>query len=96
MRNDCPYVKYDVFNSSVVTLTTDDAMAESLEERFGKRCKKLRHQAGLSQLDMVREHGFSLSHYQKIERGTLDPRLSTLVRIAKSFGISVSDLVNSL
>jgi len=45
---------------------------------------------------MVREHGFSLSHYQKIERGTLDPRLSTLVRIAKSFGISVSDLVNFL
>ena len=69
-------------------------MAESLEERFGKRCRKLRQQAGLSQLDMVREHGFSLSHYQKIERGTLDPRLSTLMRIAKSFGISVSDLVN--
>jgi DNA-binding XRE family transcriptional regulator len=96
MRNDCAYVKYDVFNSTVVTLTTDSVMAESLEERFGKRCKKLRHQAGLSQLDMVREHGFSLSHYQKIERGTLDPRLSTLMRIAKSFGISVSDLVNSL
>lgn len=69
-------------------------MAESLEARFGRRCKKLRQQAGLSQLDMVREHGFSLSHYQKIERGTLDPRLSTLVRIAKSFGISVSELVN--
>jgi transcriptional regulator with XRE-family HTH domain len=77
-----------------VTLTTVTLMAESLEERFGKRCRKLRLQAGLSQLDMVREHGFSLSHYQKIERGTLDPRLSTLVRIAKSFGISVSDLVN--
>lgn len=92
-----PYVKYDVFKSSVVTLTTRSLdMSESLEQRFGKRCKKLRHQAGLSQLDMVRVHGFSLSHYQKIERGTLDPRLSTLVRIAKSFGISVSELVNSL
>lgn len=96
MRNAFPYVKYDVFKSRVVTPTTTSLMAESLEERFGKRCKKLRHQAGLSQLDMVRDHGFSLSHYQKIERGTLDPRLSTLVRIAKSFGVSVSDLVNSL
>jgi transcriptional regulator with XRE-family HTH domain len=71
-------------------------MAESLEQRFGKRCRRLRHEAGLSQLDMVRDHGFSLSHYQKIERGTLDPRLSTVIKLAKSFGISVSDLVNSL
>jgi transcriptional regulator with XRE-family HTH domain len=71
-------------------------MADSLEVRLGKRCRKLRHQAGLSQLDMVRVHGFSLSHYQKIERGTLDPRLSTLIKIAKSFGIPVSELVNSL
>jgi transcriptional regulator with XRE-family HTH domain len=71
-------------------------MSESLETRFGKRCRKLRHQAGLSQLDMVRDHGFTLSHYQKIERGTLDPRLSTLIRLAKSFGVSVSELVGTL
>jgi transcriptional regulator with XRE-family HTH domain len=71
-------------------------MAESLRVRFGKRCRKLRHQAGLSQLDMVRDHGFSLSHYQKIERGALDPRLSTIVKIAESFGISISELVDSL
>jgi transcriptional regulator with XRE-family HTH domain len=71
-------------------------MGDPQAERFGKRCRKLRHQAGLSQLDMVRDHGFSLSHYQKIERGVLDPRLSTMRKIAVSFGISLSDLVRSL
>lgn len=71
-------------------------MGDPLAERFGKRCRKLRHQAGLSQLDMVRDHGFSLSHYQKIERGVLDPRLSTMRKIAVSFGISLSELVRSL
>ena len=71
-------------------------MGESLEERFGKRCRKLRQQAGLSQLDMVRDHGFSLSHYQKLERGVLDPRLSTMAKLAKSFGISISELTDSL
>jgi transcriptional regulator with XRE-family HTH domain len=71
-------------------------MPESLGVRFGRRCRKLRHQAGLSQLDMVRDHGFSLSHYQKIERGTLDPRLSTLMKLADSFGVSVSELLSSL
>lgn len=90
------YVKSDVFKSDVGVAYNERPMAESLEVRFGKRCRRLRHQAGLSQLDMVHQHGFSLSHYQKIERGTLDPRLSTLMKLAKSFGISVSELVGSL
>lgn len=71
-------------------------MRDALAERFGKRCRRLRHQAGLSQLDMVRDHGFSLSHYQKIERGILDPRLSTMRKIADSFGISLAELVRTL
>ena len=71
-------------------------MAESLRVRFGKRCRKLRHEAGLSQLDMVRDHGFSLSHYQKLERGVLDARLSTMAKLAKSFGISISELIDTL
>jgi transcriptional regulator with XRE-family HTH domain len=71
-------------------------MGDSLAARFGQRCRKLRHQAGLSQLDMVRDHGFSLSHYQKIERGVLDPRLSTMHKIAASFGTSLAELVRTL
>lgn len=63
-----------------------------LLRRFGERCRALRREKGFSQLDMVREFGFSLSHYQKIERGVLDPRLSTLTRIASSFGTSLSGL----
>ena len=53
---------------------------ELLLRRLGKRCRQMRLDRGLSQLDMVRSHGFSLSHYQKIERGALDARLSTLQR----------------
>jgi len=45
---------------------------------------------------MVRDHGFSLSHYQKLERGTLDPRLSTLLKLAGAFGVRVSELVDEL
>lgn len=71
-------------------------MSKSLERQLGERCRKLRHRAGLSQLDMVREYGFSLSHYQKIERGTLDARLSTLAKIAQAFGVSVSELLRGL
>ena len=71
-------------------------MGEPLITRFGRRCRKLRRRAGLSQLDMVREHGFSLSHYQKLERGALDPRLSTLRKLADSFGVTLAELMKTL
>lgn len=69
--------------------------AQSFEQKLGKRVRKLRHAAGLSQLDMV-ARGFTLSHYQKIERGVLDPRISTVIRIAKCFGVSVGEITRGL
>ena len=69
---------------------------EELQVRFGKRCRELRRARGLSQLDMVRRFEFSLSHYQKIERGVLDPRLSTLVRLAECFQVSPSELLEGV
>ena len=69
---------------------------EQLSRRLGKRCRQMRLDRGLSQLDMVRSHGFSLSHYQKIERGALDARLSTLNRVAEAFGVAVSELLKGV
>lgn len=72
------------------------ATGRKLEKRFGERCRRLRKASGLSQMDMVRHHDFSLSHYQKIERGDLDPRLSTVARLAESFGVSLSELLQEV
>jgi transcriptional regulator with XRE-family HTH domain len=47
-------------------------------------------------MDMVRRWGWSLSHYQKIERGALDLRLSTVAWLAECFGISLSQLMRGL
>ena len=49
---------------------------------LGERVRAVRHRRKLSQLDIVRTPEFSLSHYQKIERGALDPRYSTLRKVA--------------
>ena len=73
-------------------MTTD----QQLLRRLGKRCRQVRKDRGLSQLDMVRDHGFSLSHYQKVERGALDARLSTLQRVADAFGMDVSELLRGV
>jgi transcriptional regulator with XRE-family HTH domain len=47
-------------------------------------------------MDLVRRYDWTLSHYQKIERGDLDPRLSTLVKLAESFGIRVAELLDGI
>jgi len=67
-----------------------------IETRLARRCRRLREDKGMSQLDMVRHHDFSLSHYQKIERGVLDPRLTTLKRIADAFGVTLEELLRGV
>ncbi len=73
-----------------------EEMADDLQMRFGKRCRALRRRRKLSQMDMVRRFDWTLSHYQKIERGDLDVRLSTLDKVAKCFGVTLETLMRGL
>lgn len=68
---------------------------ETLEVRFGKRVREMRHAVGLSQLDML-QRGFSLSHFQKIERGVVDARLSTIVKLAEALSCKPGELIDKL
>lgn len=72
------------------------AATDTLQKRFGARCRELRKKRELSQLDMVRNFDFGLSHYQKIERGVLDIRLATIEKLAACFNVSVSELFKGL
>ena len=63
---------------------------------LGERCRVLRKKRGLSQLDVVRHFDFSLSHYQKIERGVLDTRLTTLAKLAEVYDVSLSVLLKGV
>jgi transcriptional regulator with XRE-family HTH domain len=67
-----------------------------LRARFAKRCKTLRLAAGLSQMAVARHSDFGLSHYQRLERGDVDPKLSTLVRLAEIYGVTLSVLFEGL
>ena len=63
---------------------------------LGQRCRLLRQRREFSQLDVVRHFDFSLSHYQKIERGVLDPRLTTLAKLAEVYDVSLSVLLKGV
>lgn len=71
-------------------------MSNDLQVRFGRRCRVLRRRRRLSQMDMVRHHGWELSHYQRIERGDLDVKLSTMGRLAEAFGVKLETLMRGL
>lgn len=50
----------------------------------------------MSQMDVTRTFEVSLSHLQKIERGALDPRLSTLRKLAEAYGVTLSSLLSGV
>ena len=70
--------------------------AKTLHERIGDRVRALREEAGLSQMDMVRDHKWSLSHLGKVERGVTDARISTLARLAEDLGVTLSQLLDEV
>lgn len=59
---------------------------------LGLRIRELRRQAGLTQSDLAEKASLSLNFIGTVERGRNVPSLMTLFRIARSLGVSVSDL----
>ena len=62
-------------------------------QRLGKQLQRLRMRRGLTQEQLAVNAGFSRTFVTRLELGQYDPTLSTLVRLAKTLRISVTDLL---
>ena len=60
--------------------------------RFRAKLRLLREKRGLRQEDLE-DHGVPLKTYQQIERGTAEPRLSTLYAIAEALDVEPIELL---
>jgi transcriptional regulator with XRE-family HTH domain len=60
---------------------------------LGDRIRARRIYQDLTQQQMVEQTGIDRATYQRIERGTSDPRISDLVLIARVLDVDVGDLV---
>jgi len=72
------------------------ARIEEVRRRLAKRLRQLRTQKGLRQVDMDEgEDAVSVTWIQAIERGSANPSLETLNKIARRLGVKLRDLFDS-
>lgn len=74
---------------------TNTSKADSINEDLGRRVKKLRSDRGWSLEELASASGVSRSMLSEIERERANPTLSVTYRIARAFGLSLQDLIES-
>jgi transcriptional regulator with XRE-family HTH domain len=70
-------------------------IADAINEDLGRRVKKLRSDRGWSLEELASASGVSRSMLSEIERKRANPTLSVTYRIARAFGLSLQDLLES-
>lgn len=66
------------------------------EETFAKNLRRAREKAGLSQEALGDRCGLHRTEISFLERAQREPRLSTIVKLAKALGIPARDLLKGL
>jgi transcriptional regulator with XRE-family HTH domain len=66
------------------------------QQALGNEVRKLRTQRELTQAALGREAGIDRGDISKLENGRIDLRLSSIRRIARALGISVSRLLETV
>jgi transcriptional regulator with XRE-family HTH domain len=63
------------------------------EERFAANLLRLRKAARLTQEQLSEKAGLHPTEISRLERAVRDPRLSTIVSVARGLGVSAEQLV---
>jgi len=67
-------------------------MTMNIEQEVGSRIRKLRKDKGLTQEELGEKAGLSYKHIGEVERGEVNPSLTTLAAIAKGLDVGIGDL----
>jgi transcriptional regulator with XRE-family HTH domain len=66
---------------------------ETVLERLAMKLKALRKERGWKQPDLAKKAGLSPGYIARLETGRHDPKLSTLLKLAKALGVPVTELL---
>ena len=64
------------------------------KEQFGVNLRRLRLDAGLTQMELSNRSGLDMGEISRLESGVRDVRLSTIVRLADGLQVSVPLLLD--
>ena len=65
-------------------------------ERFGRNLFMARRRAGFAQGELARRVSMQQTDLSKLERGLRNPRLDTVVRLARGLELPVCDLLRGI
>lgn len=65
-------------------------------EAFARNLRRAREKAGLSQETVAERAGMHRNAVALLETGKRDPKVSTVVKLAKALGTNASDLLKGL
>jgi XRE family transcriptional regulator, fatty acid utilization regulator len=68
----------------------------TLKERFGENLREVRVQNELSMAELGRLSGLSHSEVSRLEAGIREPRLATVLALARALDAEVTDLIRGL
>ena len=71
-------------------------MADPIALRFGRRLRELRDEHGVSQDMLSRRTGIHATAIGRFERGDREPRLTTILRLARGLGVSPGELLEGM
>lgn len=71
-------------------------MANNLKRQFGDRVRKLRKQRGWMLVELSVETGLGRVFLSNLENGKHEPKLGTIKKLAKAFGLTASQLLRGI
>ena len=65
-----------------------------IRDKFGKRVRKARNAIGLSQEELAHEADSNRTYISDVERGTRNPSIEIVERIAKALNVTMGSLLD--
>ena len=71
-------------------------MSSSIRLKFSRRLRELREKKNLTQQELAELADLDYKHIQRLEsKNPTDPKLETIEKLAKAFGVSCAKLLSS-
>jgi transcriptional regulator with XRE-family HTH domain len=81
------------FRNNAILVLMNNLRDKSTLEHFGARLKELRLKKGMTLEQLAFEADIELSQVHRVEKGKINPTLTTLMALAKGLGITLSELL---